>query len=116
MKILAVDDDEIMLELLSAATLAAGYDDVTLATSGADALQILKDSVTPFDCFLLDIKMPKMNGIQLCKKIRKYEIYDKTPIIMITAVTETESTERAFELAQLTMLLNRLTFLSWVTA
>lgn len=97
MKILAVDDDEIMRELLATATLAAGYDDVTLATSGLEALQILEESTTPFDCFLLDIKMPKMNGIQLCKKIRKYKIYDKTPIIMITAVTETESAEHAFE-------------------
>ena len=97
MKILAVDDDEIMLELLATATLAAGYDDVTLATSGVEALQILEESITPFDCFLLDIAMPKMNGIQLCKKIREYKIYDKTPIIMITAITETESAEHAFE-------------------
>ena len=97
MKILAVDDDEIMLELLSTATLAAGYDDVTTASSGVEALQILKKSTDTFDCFLLDVKMPGMDGIELCDEIRKHQNYDKTPIIMITGATETESAERAFE-------------------
>lgn len=97
MKILAVDDDEIMLELLSATTLAAGYDDVTVATSGADALQLLEKTIKPIDCFLLDIEMPGMDGVMLCEKIRKIKNYAKTPIIMITAAAEIESAERAFK-------------------
>jgi len=97
MQILAVDDDEIMLDLLSAAMLAVGYDNVTLAAGGAEALQIMADTTEPFECFLLDVKMPKMSGIQLCKKIRKFKGHEKTPIIMITAVAGTDSVERAVD-------------------
>lgn len=96
MKILAVDDDEFILELLFEAMGATGYPDVTLASSGAKALELMHSSDTPFECFLLDIQMPEMDGIELCGEIRNDPAYRKTPIIMLTAMSERNYIDRAF--------------------
>ncbi|MFK5998799.1 MAG: response regulator, partial [Rhodobacterales bacterium] len=67
MRILSVDDDPIILELLAAVLVSMGHTDVTTAGSATEALEIVKDDPEPFDCFLLDIQMPGIDGIQLCK-------------------------------------------------
>jgi CheY-like chemotaxis protein len=97
MKILAVDDDEIVLELLQVTMEAEGFTDVTLASSGRQALNVIRDTLRPFDCILLDIQMPRMDGIELCGKIRRANKYKKTPIIMITAMSEKKYVDRAFK-------------------
>ena len=96
MKILAVDDDEIILELLKEVVAAAGFPDITLVDSGAAALKAIEQSPTRFDCFLLDIQMPEMDGIQLCDKIRKIPAYRSTPVLMITAMADRQYIDRAF--------------------
>ncbi|MFD1341712.1 response regulator [Litorisediminicola beolgyonensis] len=97
MRILAVDDDPIILELLSEIVVGAGGDDILTATSGPEALDLLDDPDTgPIDCFLLDVQMPVMNGIDLCAEIRRIPDYRATPIIMLTAMTEKPYIDSAF--------------------
>ncbi len=96
MKILAVDDDAFILELLFEALGATGYPNVTLAAGSVEALQTMHDSKTPFECFLLDIQMPDIDGIELCAHIRNEPAYRKTPIIMLTAMSERNYIDRAF--------------------
>lgn len=96
MRILAVDDDLIMLEILSGVVEVAGYTNLTLASSGKEALQLIARSPIPYDCLLLDIQMPEMDGIQLCGKIRAFDGYDETPIIMVTAMSDKRYVEAAF--------------------
>ncbi|MGH1466599.1 MAG: response regulator [Cognatishimia sp.] len=96
MKILAVDDDELIREILSATLEAHGYTDVTLAESGEDALQKIAASPTPFDGFMFDIQMPGMDGTELCQHVRQMEHYRSTPVIMITAMNNKEYVDRAF--------------------
>lgn len=96
MRILAVDDDETILELLAEALAVSGYEDVTTASSGEQALQILTDIDTQFDCFLLDIQMPGMDGVALCSKIREIPNYRKSPIVMVTAMSQKSYIDRAF--------------------
>lgn len=96
MRILAVDDDPIMLQILSGVIDVAGYQNLTLASSGKEALQLITRSPTPYDCLLLDIQMPEMDGIQLCGKIRAVEGYEETPIIMVTAMSDKSYVEAAF--------------------
>lgn len=96
MKILAVDDDVLILELLPTILAKAGFADVSLARSGETALELIETAAPAFDCLMLDIQMPGMDGIELCARIRQMPAHRKTPIIMLTSMTDRDSIDRAF--------------------
>lgn len=96
MRILAVDDDPFILELIPKIAAKVGSAGITTASSGAQALAILKKTRAPFDCLLLDINMPEIDGIELCARIRRMSAYRDTPIIMLTAMTDMDYLDRAF--------------------
>lgn len=96
MKILAVDDDRIILGLLAEMLQGAEYGEVKTCQSGDEALEAIREAKTPFDCFLLDIEMPGMDGITLCGEIRKIPAHRRTPILMLTALSEKVFIDRAF--------------------
>jgi DNA-binding response OmpR family regulator len=87
-KILVVDDEEAIRNLLERAFTKAGYT-VHSAENGEEALEILKQE--NIQVMFLDLKLPGMSGVELCTKIRK----DK-PIALIYAMTAYTS---LFELA-----------------
>ena len=97
MKILAVDDDPFILEILTMMAGRAGFTDVSTSPSGEIALDILNKGDVVFDCLLLDISMPDMDGIELCQLVRSMPAYRKTPVIMLTAMTEKDYIDRAFK-------------------
>ena len=82
-KILVVDDDKNICELLRLYLVKEGYN-VTMVHDGAAALTEF-DKLHP-DLVLLDVMMPVMDGWEVCRKIRAK---DNTPIIMLTAKGET---------------------------
>lgn len=82
-KILLVDDEPDLLQLLRFTLEKEGYE-VTPASDGVKAWEILSDGLMP-DLVVLDVLMPQMNGIELCKKIREDNQYDQTSILMLTA-------------------------------
>lgn len=84
-KILVVDDDINMLELLIDTLDAIGYQAVGV-DNGQDALRKLKKE--NFDLVISDIRMPRMDGIELLKKIR--QDYDDMPVLFITAVDSSD--------------------------
>ncbi|SDH04438.1 response regulator [Sulfitobacter delicatus] len=98
MKVLAVDDDPIILEMIEATFRQSRSPKISLTvlSSGPAALELLATSDQLFDCIFLDIEMPEMDGITLCSHIRAQEGYRYTPVIMLTQRTETASIERAF--------------------
>lgn len=96
MRVLAVDDDRNILTLLQTALSALGSFSVSIADSGEDALRQISRAETPFDCFLLDIQMPDMNGIELCRAIRQVDGHLKTPILMLTAMSERKYIDESF--------------------
>lgn len=96
MKLLAVDDDPIFLTLLRTTLAQSGYSDLTTADSGAQALAILTTAPECFDALLLDIQMPGMSGIELCRNIRVLSDYRRTPVLMLTAMSEKSYVEDAF--------------------
>ncbi|MTJ05159.1 MAG: response regulator [Sediminimonas qiaohouensis] len=87
MKILVVDDEPLLLEVVKTSLSQLGYQDVTLATSGAEALVAMNNASVPFDCFLFDIQMPKMDGITLIGAVREKPAYKRTPILMLTVTS-----------------------------
>jgi DNA-binding response OmpR family regulator len=97
MKILAVDDDEHICELLSEAVAAKTEHTIVTVTSGPEAIRTIAKAKIPFDCFLLDVQMPIMDGITLAKKIRKTKPYTRTPILMLTAMSQKKYVDAAFE-------------------
>lgn len=96
MRILAVDDDSFILELIPMISEKAGFSEVTPASSGELALEVLANTDRVFDCLLFDINMPGMDGIELCTRVRKIPAYRRTPIIMLTARRDMEYLDRAF--------------------
>ena len=97
MRILAVDDDPFILELMPLLAAKSGFPNVTTASSGQLALDALANGDARFDCLLLDINMPGMNGIELCGRVRLLDAYRMTPIIMLTAMSEREYIDSAFK-------------------
>ncbi|MGV8989001.1 MAG: response regulator transcription factor [Cypionkella sp.] len=97
MRILAVDDEPYILELIPLLAAKSGFSDVTTASSGPRALEALVGAEVAFECLLLDINMPGMDGIDLCRRVRQLEAYHKTPIIMLTAMSEGEYMDSAFK-------------------
>ena len=97
MRILAVDDDPIILEVLAEVIAAGGEHEVVTATSAERAVAALEDPETGrIDCFLLDIQMPEVDGIQLCSMLRCEGAYRQTPIVMLTAMSEKRYIDAAF--------------------
>ncbi|WP_417808341.1 response regulator [Thioclava sp.] len=96
-RILAVDDDPFILDIVPAIAGNAGFADVTVASSAEEALDLIAASPTPFDCLLLDIRMPGMDGIDLCARVRTNSVYSDAPIIMLTGMRDIESLGRAYK-------------------
>ncbi|MBU5487786.1 response regulator transcription factor [Clostridium sp. MSJ-8] len=84
-KILIVDDEEHIRELLKFNLNNSGYDTI-LASNGVEALKYAKDEKP--DLVLLDIMIPEMDGIEVCKNIRAEKTLVNTSIIMLTAKSE----------------------------
>ncbi len=80
--ILVVDDSPVVVEAVREALTGDGYS-VLVGTDGIEALEVIKRHHV--DLILLDIDMPRMNGYQLCKLLKKDSNYKHIPIIMLTA-------------------------------
>lgn len=81
-KVLIVDDEEHIIELITFNLELKGYE-VDSASDGEEALQKFK-KIKP-DLILLDIMLPKINGIEVCRRIRESEELPDVAIIMLTA-------------------------------
>ena len=84
-KILIVDDEEHIVELLKFNLLNAGYDIFT-ANNGIDAVKIAKAEKP--NLLLLDLMLPGIDGFDVCKEIKRDNEMKKTSIIMLTAKGE----------------------------
>ena len=91
-KILVVDDDSNIAELLRLYLEKEGYE-VFTANNGGDAVKVYKEKEP--DLMLLDIMLPVLDGWQVCREVRKFS---EKPIIMITAKGETFDKVLGFEL------------------
>jgi DNA-binding response OmpR family regulator len=92
--ILCVDDDSNNLALLEAVLAPRGYETI-FADSGPAALE--KAAAQLPDLILLDIMMPKMSGIEVLEKLRADEKTKTIPVVMVTALKETEDKIKALE-------------------
>ncbi len=94
-KIVMVDDDITLPELVRSSELMAGYEIIGIQ-SGVESLRKIEQGLSP-DMFILDYSMPEMDGIELCKRIRQSRIGNDVPIIFLTGSTETKEIVEAFK-------------------
>lgn len=86
MRILACDDEEVVLKVVQLALKGKG--EVIVARDGWEAMQFLKNSA-PFDLIITDIHMPHHNGDEVLRYVRAEQKL-KTPIIMLSSDGEEE--------------------------
>ncbi|WP_053005655.1 PP2C family protein-serine/threonine phosphatase [Kiloniella spongiae] len=87
-KILIVDDELLIRELIKAQLSSVGFDTIDVAEDGLIGIQRIKD--TKPDLVILDIQMPGMTGIEVLKQIRANPVYDDMPIIVETGHDDKE--------------------------
>jgi two-component system alkaline phosphatase synthesis response regulator PhoP len=84
-KILIIEDEKDILELLQLYLKRDGYD-VHIAKDGEAGLR--KASRERYDLILLDLMLPQLDGLEICRNLRSHPQTSQVPIIMITAKTE----------------------------
>lgn len=93
--ILVVDDTVANLDLLSGMLRERGYEPRPIP-SGRLALAAAR--AEPPDLILLDIKMPEMDGFEVCERLKADEVLKDIPVIFTTALTDTAEKVKAFSL------------------
>ncbi|PSL36043.1 response regulator transcription factor [Chitinophaga ginsengisoli] len=86
MKLLLIEDEPSVVSFIHRYLTEAGYD-VSVAMDGQSGLQMATEH--SFQLIILDVMLPGMNGIAVCKALRKQN--DTTPILMLTALGSTEN-------------------------
>jgi len=84
-KVLLVDDEPDILEFLSYNFQKHGFA-VVIANNGLEGILQAKDELP--ELIISDILMPYMDGIEMCKELRKMEEFYRIPFIFLTAVTD----------------------------
>lgn len=89
--VLVVDDDQDLAEMLGIVLTGAGID-VDLVSRGDEALEVFRNN--PPDLVLLDVMLPGLDGIEVCKQIRSESM---VPIVMLSAKGDTHDVVRGLE-------------------
>jgi two-component system response regulator MprA len=87
MRILVVDDERAVRDSLRRALTLEGYD-VDLAADGEEALAKLDGHIAEPDAVVLDVLMPRMNGLEVCRQLRARG--NRIPVLMLTARDQVE--------------------------
>jgi len=90
--ILVVDDDQDLAEMLGIVLNGAGIE-VDLVSRGDEAVEVFRNSQP--DLVLLDIMLPGLDGIEVCREIRKHST--RVPIVMLTAKSDTHDIVKGLE-------------------
>jgi len=88
---MVVDDDQDLAEMLGIVLTSSGFD-VDMVSRGDEALEVFRNN--PPDLVLLDVMLPGIDGIEVCRLIRKESM---VPIVMLSAKGETQDIVRGLE-------------------
>jgi class 3 adenylate cyclase len=93
-RILVVDDNAANVDILRTRLLAHGYEIVT-ATDGEEALTATREHLP--DLILLDVMMPRMDGVEVCRRLRADSSLPFIPIVLVTAKSDPKDVVAALE-------------------
>jgi CheY-like chemotaxis protein len=101
-KILLVEDNQALIDIYTI-TFSHQNFDIEVAKDGEDCLQRVK-TIKP-DIILLDVMMPKMNGIQTLEKLKNNEETKNIPVIMLSNIAESNEEEKAIGMGAVSYLI-----------
>lgn len=92
--VLIVDDEQANLNIVAEILNTEGYD-ISIANNGERALTLISRKIP--DLILLDVHMPKLDGFQVCSRIKNHDQTSQIPVVFMTASTDVDSKIRGFE-------------------
>ncbi|HBG81524.1 TPA: hypothetical protein DDW69_01645 [candidate division CPR2 bacterium] len=92
MRVLLVDDDQLMTRMYERKFQFEGHD-IVVVDNGRSGLELLEDDKS-FDVILLDVMMPEMNGFEFLEAKQKMENAKDIPVIMLTNLVGSEDDEK----------------------
>jgi two-component system chemotaxis response regulator CheY len=95
-RILTIDDSKTMRDMLMLTLAEAGFD-VLQAVDGQDGLDVLGKEQAQIDVVITDINMPRMDGYEVIRQLRRNPAYKATPILVLTTESETDKKNLARE-------------------
>ena len=93
--VLIVDDDEINRGILN--NLFAEYYEIMEAEDGLEGLEMIRSNADHLCAVLLDVRMPKMSGLEVLQKLRDEKLLERIPVFLITVETDA-SMKQAYEI------------------
>jgi CheY-like chemotaxis protein len=119
LNLLLVDDDDIdVMNVQRAFTKAKLTNPLFIARDGVEGLRMLRDGTVPATrrLVLLDINMPRMNGIEFLRELRADEALRATPVVVLTTSAADEDKINAYQLNVAGYLVKPVTFATFVDA
>lgn len=96
-RVLVVDDDQLICELINAFLRASGIHQINFANNGLKAIEVMYDANPIYDLVLCDWNMPTKSGIDVHNAMRAAERYMGTVFMLVTAVTEAKQIRAAID-------------------
>jgi CheY-like chemotaxis protein len=115
--ILLVEDDQIdQMNIKRAFERNKIMNPLYMAENGLEALEMLRDGRVPDErrLILLDLNMPKMNGIEFLKSLREDPALSHTPVVVLTTSNDEQDKVQAYDLNVAGYLLKPVTFTNFV--
>lgn len=95
-RILTIDDSKTIRDMLMLTLVEAGFD-VIQAVDGQDGLDVLAKDTGEIDCIITDINMPRMDGYEVIRNLRKDPAYKSKPILVLTTESDGDKKNLARE-------------------
>jgi len=95
-RILVIDDDPAMQELIRAILERWGFELIT-ALNVASAVEILRQKPLP-DLVLLDMMLPDIDGLELLRQIRETKVFDNLPVIIVSAMADSDRIRKGLDM------------------
>ncbi len=95
-RILTIDDSKTIRDMLMLTLAEAGFD-VVQAVDGQDGLDVLGKETAPIDVIITDINMPRMDGYEVIRNLRRDPNHKSTPILVLTTESDTDKKNLARE-------------------
>lgn len=117
LNLVLVEDDEIdVMNVRRALERAHVTNPLYVANNGLEALELLRSSQVPKErrLVLLDLNMPKMNGIEFLRELRKDPTLHHTPVVVLTTSDDERDKVQAYDLNVAGYLLKPVTFTNFV--